>query len=202
MALKSRRDEYSQKTKGALLGAARRLFATRGYAGTSLDEVVRAARVTKGALYHHFSGKEELLTEVLNELHRESMARVGAKAKQQAKPWDSLVAGIAAFLDSCSDPEFGRIALQDAPSVLGHERWSELDERHSSGMLRASLQKLIDAGEIESQPIDLLVRLVSGALHEAALYIASHPSPTRARADAGRLLERFLSSLRVQRRGR
>src|SRR2546421_10255411 len=112
--------ERSAATREALIAAARELFAERGYAAVGTEEIVRAAGVTRGALYHHFAGKRELFEAVHEDDERQLVERIAASAiSTSADPLQALHAGAQAFLDACEDPAVQRIALVDAPSVLG-----------------------------------------------------------------------------------
>lgn len=125
-----------------LIAAARELFGTQGYEGTSIDAILQAAGVARGALYHHFANKAELFDAVLD---REAAA-VAEAARAVDDPLDSLRAGCGAFLRLALDPAVQRITLLDSPAVVGWERWRELDEQHILGGLRAGVSRLADAG--------------------------------------------------------
>jgi AcrR family transcriptional regulator len=157
------------------MSAARRLFTERGYEGVGTEEIVRAAGVSRGALYHHFGGKAELLEAVYERLEAESTERVArvVLGSEMESPLAAMRAGIEAFLDECARPELQRIALHDAPAVLGWERWREIAAANGLGLIEASLSAAIEAGEIR---VDLPVRptahLLLGALDEAAMLVA------------------------------
>src|ERR1700716_3383957 len=127
--------EQSEATRAALLGAARPLFAERGYAAVATEQIVRAAGVTRGALYHHFDGKEELFAAVYEEVEADLVAELGQMAAEAADPLDALHLGAAAFLEACRRPEVQRITLIDAPSVLGWERWREIGLKYGFGLI-------------------------------------------------------------------
>src|SRR5687768_14440502 len=118
--------ERSESTRGALIAAARRLFAERGYADVGTEEIVRAAGVTRGALYHHFAGKRDVLRAVYEQLEGEIATEVAAGVEPGAGIVDTLSAGAERFLDHCLEPEVQRIVLLDAPAVLGWEEWREI----------------------------------------------------------------------------
>lgn len=199
MSVKSRKTEQSEATRAALMGAARELFVERGYAETSTEEIVRRARVTRGALYHHFRDKAELFEAVYDDLSREKMAKVMDAAMAAGPPgdWTHLVAGCGAFLDCCLDPEFRQIVVLDAPSALGWERWREVHARHGYAVMRKALQVVMDAGLIDPQPIEPLAHILEGALNEAALAVGRADDPEKARAEVGASIERLLEGLRV-----
>lgn len=201
MAVNSRRAEHIQDTQAALLQAARELFAERGYAGTGTEDIVARARLTRGALYHHFRDKASLFRAVMEtvagELARQLIAQQLARGAADATgAWDQLREGFQAFLDACTGSDFQRIVLIDGPAVLGHDAWSGLVEQHGLGLLRTWLQMAIDEGQIDPLPVDPLARLVGALVAEASLYIARAPDPADARRDAGVTLDRILSGLR------
>jgi AcrR family transcriptional regulator len=205
MEVKSRRAEHVQDTQAAVLQAARELFAEKGYAGTGTEEIVARARVTRGALYHHFRDKADLFRAVMQAVAADLADRL---VTQQLSPatgavgaWDQLREGFQAFLDACTGSDFQRIVLIDGPAVLGHGAWTDLVEQHGLGLLRALLRRAIDDGQIDPLPVDPLARLLAALIGEASLYIAQAPHPAAARRDAGAALDRILSGLRPARRG-
>src|SRR4051794_29090265 len=121
--------ERSETTRGALIGAARRLFAERGYAEVGTEEIVRTAGVTRGALYHHFDGKRDLLRAVYEQLESEIVQEIVAVEQPGVTMLEALSAGAGMFLDHCLEPEVQRIVLLDAPAVLGWEEWREIGAR-------------------------------------------------------------------------
>ncbi|MGH3316949.1 MAG: TetR family transcriptional regulator, partial [Nocardioidaceae bacterium] len=118
----SRRQEYSSATRRALLDNAAELFADRGYAGTSLDEVVSAARVTKGALYHHYQGKLDLFQAVFDRCETNAVKRINSDVRRKKDPWDKALTAVASFLEVCQEPAYRRIVMQEGPVVLGFDR--------------------------------------------------------------------------------
>ncbi|WP_062216564.1 TetR/AcrR family transcriptional regulator [Streptomyces sp. NBRC 109706] len=183
------------ETRSALVREARALFAARGYGAVGLAEVVRAAGVTKGALYHHFDSKAALFRAVLEQVQREVGERVAERAEEQSGVWGQLTAGCAAFLDASADPEVQRVMLVDGPAVLGWNEWRALDEATSARHLSEALAGAIEAGEIPRQPVAPLTRLLSGAMNETALWLASSGRPEDLR-DARAALARLLEGLR------
>lgn len=166
--------ERTESTRGALIEAARRLFAERGYDGVGTGEIVGAAGVSRGALYHHFGGKAELLEAVYERLEAESTERVAriVLGSELESPLEAMRAGIEAFLEECAQPELRQIALRDAPAVLGWDRWREIGAVNGLGLIEASLAAAIEAGEIRDLPIKPMAHLLLGALDEAAMLIA------------------------------
>jgi AcrR family transcriptional regulator len=188
--------EQSQGTRTALLGAARTLFAQRGYADVGTEEIVRAAGVTRGALYHHFADKRALFEAVYEEVERELVQRIAASAVGAASdPLSALHAGAEAFLDACEDPAVQRISLLDAPSVLGWERWREIGVEHGLGLIEATVQAGIDSGLIERQPARPLAHLLLGALDEGAQLVARAHDGGETRTQVGASMSRLLDAL-------
>lgn len=194
--MSGKRAAQREATTAALVTEARLRFAREGYAAVRLVEVVAALGMTKGALYHHFGGKIELFRAVVQEVQQEVADRVAAAAEACTDPWDELVAGCEAFLASHSDPEVQRIMLIDAPAVLGWHEWRAMDEDSSGRLLAEVLNALIASGDITPQPVEPLTRLLSGAMNEAAIWLAETSSPT-ALADTKAVLRRLLNSLRA-----
>jgi AcrR family transcriptional regulator len=187
--------QRSRATRAGLLETARRLFAERGYAGVSTEEIVRAAGVTRGALYHHFADKEDLFREVYEEVERELVEEIAAGAGSARDPLEALRGGARAWLDACEDPAVQRIALLDAPAVLGWERWREIGLKHGFGLVEQTLQAAIEAGQLEPQPVRPLAHLVLGAIDEAALVVARADDGDPTRAEVGEAVERLIDHL-------
>lgn len=197
MSVKSRREEYAEATRQALVDAAGDLFAERGYAATSIEDIARGARVTRGALYHHFAGKQEVFSAVLEALEARTVAALPQIATEDPETvWQQVLASFDAALDVCLDPRFQRIALIDGPAVLGWQRWREVAERYDLGLIRDALTALAAVGLIRPQPVELLARILFAVLSEAALTIAAADDPQRTRAQAGALLRSLLEGLR------
>jgi AcrR family transcriptional regulator len=197
MNVKRRKAEQTEATRKALLKVARKLFADRGYAATATEEVVRRARVTRGALYHHFRDKQDLFKAVLHEEEARLAREVAAVALAQRDPWSQLIAGTRAFLDACVDPAVQQIVLIDAPAVLGWTAFREIDEAYFLSALKQTLSEAMEAGLIARQPVDPLAQIIFGASHEAAMLIAHATDETSARNDASAVITRLLEGLRV-----
>ena len=192
--------ERAEATRGALMAAARRLFTERGYDGVGTEEIVRAAGVSRGALYHHFGGKAELLEAVYERLEAESTERVArvVLGSELESPLEAMKAGVEAFLDECAEPELQRIALHDAPAVLGWDRWREIAAANGLGLIEASLTAAIEAGEIRPLPVKPMAHLLLGALDEAAMLVARSDNPA-SRAEVTAVLLALLESFAVSR---
>ncbi|GAA5204884.1 TetR/AcrR family transcriptional regulator [Streptomyces thinghirensis] len=171
------RAQQREQTRQRLLRESRRLFSGSGYGAVGLAEIVQAAEVTKGALYHHFTGKADLFRAVLEEMQQEVGRRVAAAADAHDDPWTQLTAGCQEFLTATTDPDIQRVMLVDGPAVLGWSQWRAMDEAASARHLADALSSLIDARIIAPQPVAPLVHLLSGAMNEAALWLASSSDP-------------------------
>ena len=190
--------ERSQRTTTALVTTARALFAERGYSEVSLNEIVEAAGLTKGALYHHYAGKEQLFQAVVEQIHDLIASRVAAAAPD-ADAWTQLVAGCETFLTASTEPGVQRILLIDAPAVLGWGAWREFDAASSELLLEDVLTRVVEEGYIAKQPIAPLVQLLSGAMNQAALWIAQTDERDRRLEQATSALNRLLAALRDHR---
>ena len=198
MRVKTRQAEKSQATREALVDVARDLFAERGYAATGTEDLVQRAKVTRGALYHHFRDKQDLFRAVVERVSQSLVERIAAVASVESEPWQQLRMGCEAFLDACIEPTVQRILLLDAPSVLGWGTWREIDAAYGFGLLRRGLEAAMEAGIVERQAVDVLAHLLLGALDEAAMMIAHAKNARRARAEVGAGLVRVLEGLRLR----
>ncbi len=192
----NKQEQRSRATRDGLLTAARALFAERGYAAVGTEEIVRAAGMTRGALYHQFRDKEQLFEAVFEQVEAETTQRIAEGALAAATdPLAALRAGSHAFLAVCAEPEIERIILLDAPAVLGWERWREIGFRHGLGLIVGVLQAGMDVGLIAQQPITPLAHLLLGAMDEGALYIARSQDPDTARAEVEQIIDRLIAGL-------
>jgi AcrR family transcriptional regulator len=191
-----RRVAQGVATRDALLAAARELFGTRGYAETSADDIVQAAGVTKGALYHHYSGKEAIFRAVVEQVQQEASDRAVA-AFLGEDSWEALVVGCGLWVDAHLDPAVQRILMQDARAVLGWEEARAIENRFGAVALRGALRKAMTAGVVRRVPLRPLSLLLMGALSEACLSIAESDDPTSARAEVDELLAAILGAFHV-----
>lgn len=197
MNVKRTQAERSEATRDALIEAARALFAERGYAAVGTEEIVRAAGVTRGALYHHFGGKRDLFEAVYERIEVELAQRIadGALGAGAATPLEAMRAGAEMFLRAATEPEAQRIVLLDGPSVLGWDRWREIAAEHGLGLIEVTISAAIEAGAIAEQPVRPLAHVLMGALDEAAMLVARAEDPELMRAEVGRTLDSLLAGL-------
>ncbi|HEY7596667.1 MAG TPA: TetR/AcrR family transcriptional regulator [Actinophytocola sp.] len=194
--MRSRRVDYTESTRKALVDSALDLFTKRGYAGTSLDAIVKRARVTKGALYHHFSGKQALFEAVFDEVETAAMKALTEVVDGDGTAWERAMAGIRAYVRVCLDPAHQRIVIHEAPVVMGWERWREAEEHFSYGLVRATVEALLDAGEIEPLPVEVTARILFGALSAGAEIIAGSPDPKKAGAEVTKTIVAVMEGMR------
>ena len=188
--------ERSAATRDALVQVAREQFATHGYAGVGTEAIVRAAGVTRGALYHQFADKTELFAAVFEAVEAEVMARIDAAVATSglADVVDLMKLGADTWLDACSDPAISRIILVDAPSVLGWERWREIGLRYGMGMVQGLLTHAMSIGRIAEQPVEPLAHVFIGALDEATLYAVRHADREVALTEVRAVLRAMIES--------
>ena len=193
---RTKHDLRSEATRRQLVTAARALFGARGYADVGTEEIVRAAGVTRGALYHQFRDKADLFAAVAEQVEAEITNRIAAGAAEAAAdPLDALRAGARLFLDACAEPEVERIILLDAPAVLGWEAWRDLASRYGLGLVQLALQAAMDAGAIVRQPVVPLAHVLIGALNECALYMPRAEDPPAAREQCAAIFDRILRGI-------
>jgi AcrR family transcriptional regulator len=198
MEIKGRTQEQrSAATRHALIAAARRLWAARSYAEVGTPEIVAAAGVTRGAMYHQFADKAALFLAVMEAVEQDVVTRLAEAIAQSgaATPAAAIRAAVEPWLDICVDPEVRQLLLLDAPSVLGWERCRDITQRYSLGMTERLLVEAMNAGQLAVQPARALAHILIGALDEAAMVIATAEDRDQARADVGEVLRRLFDGL-------
>src|SRR3954471_4411454 len=195
----SRRQQYSASTKRALVDIAEELFTEHGYANTSLDAIVAGARVTKGALYHHFSGKQALFEAVF-----ERVESAGAQSIQDAltgnqDPWDKAASGLRAFLEVVRQPSYSRIVIQDGPSVLGYERFREQEERSTFAYVLDIVGSVLGAGDwaVGDEMEHTFARIFFGAMSSSGASVSRADDPHAAAERVELAIGFILSGLRA-----
>jgi AcrR family transcriptional regulator len=181
-------------TRTRLIGAARGLFVDHGYEATSTAAILAAAGVSRGALYHHFPGKQELFAAVFEQVSREAIARAVAAARPGASPLATLVTSCLAWLREARRPEVAAILLTQGPRALGWQRAREIENGTSLALMQRGLQSAVDAGEIEVESVELAARLLNAVLAEAALAsVGAEAGLPAGTVDRG--IRRFIESL-------
>lgn len=196
---KSRRDQFSEATRAALLEAATHRFATLGFAATSLEDVAADIRATRGAVYHHFSSKKALFEAVFEKLETEAVHQSRTAGERGDNPWRRAFLALEAFLDTCSDPVHGRVVWQEAPLALGWAQWEELERKFGFGLIEEHLRSLMENGYIEPLPLDPTAKIAFAMLGAAgkALAMASAADKPQLREEYQMVIGRMLAGLVV-----
>lgn len=194
---RSRRLEYSESTRQALVDSAIELITKKGYANTSLDAIARRARVTKGALYHHFSGKQALFEAAFDAVETSVISRLAKLIEKPGDPWQKALDGAQEYLRICLEPSYQRIVIHEGPVVMGWERWREAEDHFSFGIIKGTVAQLVAAGLVSEAPVEVTARLLFGALSAAATMIAEAEDQKRASAEAGTAIAQILNSMRL-----
>lgn len=192
------RQQYSASTKRALVDAAAELFTEHGYASTSLDAIVSSAEVTKGALYHHYSGKQALFEAVFERVESEAAKSISRAVKGVKDPWEKSLSGLRAFLEVVQDPTYRRVVIQEGPAILGYERFREQEERSSFAIVLDIVKNVLSAGpwELDAPMIDTFSRIFFGALSSAGESVATAEDPEAASARVEAAIGFILTGLR------
>jgi AcrR family transcriptional regulator len=191
----ARQAERTEATTKAIEAAARKLFATRGFAATSIDDIAARAGVAKGAVYHHFASKEEIFARVLDALQAElAAAPLPAAARRITDPLDLIADAALRWLLAASEPERKRILLVDGPAVIGWQKWREIDAKYFGAGARAGIAAALGEGAA-AKDVDAAAHLLLGAVMEAALVCATAEDPRRAARQHVAALRRMLAGL-------
>lgn len=196
--MKTSKAEQAKLTITKLTEVARHYFSTYGYAEASMEEMVKTAGLTRGALYHHFGNKEGLFMAVLASVQKEIGERVEVEAAKSEDPWEQLLFGCLAFVTSAVEEQNRRILLIDGPSVVGWDAWRKMDEEHSMRLLREQLQDMEQRGYLKPVSINALTHLLSGAMNEGVLWVAQMSDQEQALTDIQAALSLLLDGYRAQ----
>jgi AcrR family transcriptional regulator len=189
----SRREENAEATRVALLAAARRVFAASGFSGADVGAIAAEARVTTGAIYHHFGSKKGLFQAVAEAIETEILTKAETGAGELS--WQFLTTAFARLIDLCAAPDIQRIIFVEGSQVLGPEAWRELEGRYAIGAVTGVLTYLMGAGVVRHAPIELVARLMVAILREASAEVARTGGDAAARAEVARLTDGFLETL-------
>jgi AcrR family transcriptional regulator len=192
-------EERSAATRGALIAAARRLWAARGYAAVGTPEIAEQAGVSRGAMYHQFADKAALLLAVVEAVEADVTQRLADRvvASGASDPAAALRAATDAWLDVSDEQEVRQIVLLDAPVVLGWAGFRDVSLRHALGMTEQLLRAAMDAGQITERPTRALAHVLIGALDEAAMVVATADDRDAAREEVRGVLHELLDGLVV-----
>jgi AcrR family transcriptional regulator len=184
--MKSRKEENAEATRTAIIAVARKHFTWKGYANTEIAKIAIEARVTTGAVYHHFSGKKDLFLAVAEHLESEILAT--AAAVEEGDPWLRLKAGFEKLIDLCASSDVQRITFIEAPQVVGPDAWRKIELRYAYGALREVLAGLITTGVVRPYPVDLIARTLLALLHETSAEVARSKRDPKVRQQISELV--------------
>lgn len=195
----SRRQQYSAATKRTLVAVAEQLFTENGYAATSLDTIVAGADVTKGALYHHFSGKQALFEAVFERVEDDAARAIHQALEGHQDPWEKATAGLRAFLTVVQEPRYRRVVIQEGPAVLGYERYREQEERSTFANVLEIVRSVLSAGEwqLDEDLQQTFARIFFGAMSSAGESVTDAPDPVAAAANVETAIGFILSGFRA-----
>ena len=194
-AASGKRAAQGRATRGQLIEVATRLFAEHGYEGTSIEAVLSAAGVSRGALYHHFAGKEALFEAVVSAVSDQVTMELTEAVRGCVDPLDAMRTAAIAWIGLAADPVIQRVVLVDAPSVLGWDRWRAMDDGRTLGTMRAMLQAISDSGRLPAELVGPFSHMILAALDEIVLVIARAPDSTAAVAEGRMAVQALLDRL-------
>jgi AcrR family transcriptional regulator len=194
--MKSRREETLEATRAALLAVARKHFARDGYSKAEIGRIAADARVTTGAIYHHFANKKDLFIAVAESVEAEILATAASVSDDDS--WQRLKLGFEKLIDLCASAAVQRIIFVEAPQVVGPEAWRKIELRYAFGALRTVLSALRDAKVIKPYPTDLIARTMLALLHETSAELARAKHDPEVRAQISDLVAGVLDVFRVR----
>lgn len=196
--MRTRRQRYSDSTKRALVDVAEQLFTTHGYSATSLDAIVAGADVTKGALYHHFSGKQAVFEAAFERVESRASSGIARATEGHDDPWEKAQAGLRAFLEAVQEPAYRQVVISDGPSVLGHERFREQEERSTYAIVDEIVRAALgtDAYDLDDAMLDTFTRIFFGAMSAAGGAVAVSQDPGAAAARVELAIGTIMAGLR------
>jgi AcrR family transcriptional regulator len=195
----SRREQYSASTRRALVEVAEKMFTEGGYAATSLDSIVAGARVTKGALYHHFGGKQALFEAVFEGVEERAAKAIRRALKNEKDPWDKATAGLRGFLEVVRTPEYRRIVMQEGPSVMGYARFREQEERSTFSIVGEIVKSVLDERRwgFDEDMVETFTQIFFGAMSAAGESVSESGDPAAASARVEAAIGVILAGLRT-----
>lgn len=170
----SRRDQNARDTRIAIIRSAHGLFSHKGFAHTSIDLIASEAHLTKGAVYHHFKDKKAVFRACF-ELQAESVADALRCVPDSNEVWDQVESMCRAFLEFVRLERRNTIPLQEVITVLGWEKWREIDTRHTFGFIETLVSRLQAEGRIRQYPADWLCHMIYGLMVDAAMTVSRDP---------------------------
>lgn len=189
-------DRRSAATRGKLIAAARQAFAETGFHEASTPAIVRAAGVSRGALYHQFEDKTALFLAVVEDMQREVYDAIEEATRGSDDPLQALKDGSRVFLELAARDDFVRIVMIDGPAVLGLGEWRRIDRENGIASLKTGLEAASATGAIRPLPLDELAVLLSGAMNEGVMHILDAPDRGKALDALCRTIDAMLDGLR------
>lgn len=196
--MKTSKAEQKRTTIRKLMEIGREYFSSQGYADAAMEDMVKEAGLTRGALYHHFGNKEGLFLAVFESVQKEIAERVEREAAKSDDPWEQLLRGCLAFVTAAVEDQNRRILLIDSPSVLGWETWRKMDEQNSMRLLREQLHFMEQQGCLKPVSIDALTHILSGAMNEAVLWVAQMPDQEKSLQDVQATISLMLDGYKAK----
>jgi AcrR family transcriptional regulator len=187
--------ERTEATRSRLIATARRLFAEKGFAATSTEEILSEASVSRGALYHHFPSKTDLFQATWETVESDLTAKVMNAAASASDPKRMLERGCEEFLDQCRNEEVQRIVMLDGPNVLGWDLWHDLDEQYGLGAIKAVLSLAVEQGIIPATMMEPLAHLLLGAVMQAGMVVARASDPGATKRAMTKTFKRIVDAL-------
>jgi len=180
----TRRQQYSASTRRALIDMGEQLFTEHGYSATSLDTIVAGAQVTKGALYHHFSGKQALFEAVFERVESRAARDITDSLHGHDDPWDKALTGLDRFLAVVQEPAYRRIVILEGPAVLGYARFREQSERSTFATVMDIVGSVLEAGDwdLDDEMVETFTRIFFGAMSSAGESVSTSEDPIAAAA--------------------
>jgi AcrR family transcriptional regulator len=191
----NRRDRNAEATRGDILAAGHEIFSRYPYSEVSGLQICNQAGVTRGALQHHFGSKLGLFMAVFERVQHDVSLRITEAISHHPEPWERARAGIAAFLEACTQPTYQTVVLKEGPAAIGWERWRELDTDYYARLVRAFIT-MLDPERRGAYAPAMLAATMRGTLTELSFEIAQSSDPALARHEALVVVDRLLNSFR------
>jgi AcrR family transcriptional regulator len=191
--MKSRRDENAEATRAAIVATARKHFARKGYSSTEIIRIAADARVTTGAVYHHFPGKRALFQAVAEQIEVDILKK--AASVEETDPWRRIQAGFEKLIDFCASPDVQRITFIEAPQVIGPEAWRAIELRYAYGALRQTITALVAGKVVKPYPVDFVARTLLALLHESSAEVVRSKHDATVRRQVSELVKGVFLSL-------
>ena len=190
-----RRTETMKENRAKLVMAARKSFAERGFAASSMDELTASVGLTRGALYHNFGDKKGLLAAVVAQMDGEMAQRAKADAAHASDDWERLLAEGVAYIKMALDPEVRRIVLLDGPAFLGDPaQWPSQNNCLES--TRHTVKKMLEQGVLKAVDAEAAAHMLNSAAMNAALWVAASSDPEKALPNIIEVFTQLASGLR------